>query len=389
MTDTFREGGAFAQRINQLPGAFAADIVRLGPDEIEAALEDLLRRTGETLDLDRVALAAGNRVPIKSWTRPGAPPDLPTRVVTGGGNRVCALSVAVPDSGRHVSVAAGGRRHSPGTRGPHRDCASVRRAGARARPLDGRSRRLGRPQAGTKIGDGDDFEDIIGDSPALRVGARPRAGGGLDRRLGGDPGRDRHRQGAVRAGRAQPQRPPRRIRSSGVNCAALPPTLIESELFGHERGAFTGAVAMRQGRFELAAPRHALPRRDRRPAARSPGQAAARAAGRRVRARRASQTRKVDVRVVAATHRDLDAAVGEGRFREDLYYRLNVFPIRLPPLRERTRGHSAPGVVLHQPPAARAESALSRGFPRACSRRCRSTRGRATSGNSRTSSSAR
>ena len=86
----------------QLPGAFAADIVRLGPDEIEAALEDLLRRTGETLDVDRVVLAAANRVPIKSWTRPGAPPDLPTRVVTGGGNRVCALSVAVPDSGRHI-----------------------------------------------------------------------------------------------------------------------------------------------------------------------------------------------------------------------------------------------------------------------------------------------
>ncbi len=148
MTDTFREGGAFAQRISQLPGAFAADMVRLGPDEIEAALEDLLRRTGETLDVDRVVLVAGNRVPIKSWTRPGAPPDLPTRVVTGGGNRVCALSVAVPDSGRHVLWPPEVAATLQVARRPHRDCAAVRRAGARARPLDGRSRRLGRPKRG-------------------------------------------------------------------------------------------------------------------------------------------------------------------------------------------------------------------------------------------------
>jgi DNA-binding NtrC family response regulator len=79
-----------------------------------------------------------------------------------------------------------------------------------------------------------------------------------------------------------------------VICAALPETLIESELFGYEKGAFTGAAATKPGRFELA-----------------------------------------DVRVLAATHRDLEALVKEGKFREDLFYRINVVPIRMPALRER------------------------------------------------------
>ena len=112
-----------------------------------------------------------------------------------------------------------------------------------------------------------------------------------------------------------------------VNCAALPPTLIESELFGHERGAFTGAVSMRQGRFELA--HRGTIFLD------EIGDLAADIQAKLLRVLQegefervgSSQTRKVDVRVVAATHHDLDAAVREGRFRVDLYYRLNVFPI--------------------------------------------------------------
>ena len=120
-----------------------------------------------------------------------------------------------------------------------------------------------------------------------------------------------------------------------VNCAAIPPTLMESELFGRERGAFTGALARQMGRFEMADKSTIfldeigdLPLDVQVKLLRVLEERTIERLG-------SSQPIKVDVRIIAATHRNLERRIAEGLFREDLYYRLNVFPVSVPPLRER------------------------------------------------------
>jgi formate hydrogenlyase transcriptional activator len=130
-----------------------------------------------------------------------------------------------------------------------------------------------------------------------------------------------------------------------INCASLPATLIESELFGREKGAFTGALAREIGRFELAHKSTIfLDEIAELPAELQPKLLRVLQEGEFERLG-SSKTIRVDVRIIAATNRNLDALIKEGKFREDLFYRLNVFPIIVPPLRER-RG-DIPAITCH------------------------------------------
>jgi two-component system response regulator AtoC len=188
------------------------------------------------------------------------------------------------------------------------------------------------------------FEEMVGDSPAMQEVFRivnQVADSDASVLLRGETG-----TGKELVARALHKRSARRGRPFvAVNCTAVPRELMESEFFGHEKGAFTGAVARRQGRFQQA----------------EGGTLFLDEVGdldlsvqakllrvlqeREITRVGAERSERVDVRVVAATNRDLEDLVKEGRFRDDLYYRLNVIPLRLPPLRERPG--DVPALVDH------------------------------------------
>src|SRR6516164_1095626 len=188
------------------------------------------------------------------------------------------------------------------------------------------------------------FGEVVGESAALRrvlKEVETVAPTGSTVLVRGETG-----TGKELIARALHELSPRKARTFvKLNCAAIPTGLLESELFGHEKGAFTGAVSPKAGRFELAhqgtlfldevgdIPLELQPKLLRV----LQEQEFEHLGG--------TKTIKVDVRLVAATHRDLAKMVAEGRFREDLFYRLNVFPLVLPPLRERR--DDIPRLVRH------------------------------------------
>jgi len=186
----------------------------------------------------------------------------------------------------------------------------------------------------TALGDRDDFSRIIGRAPAFLDAleqARRVAATETTVLLTGESGTGKEVVArAIHHGSPRKEGP-----FVAVNCAALPETLIESELFGHERGAFTGADRLQRGRFELAEGGTLF--------LDEIGELAPVVQAKLLRVLQERQYERVggtalldaDVRLITATNRDLEQAVAEGRFREDLYYRLAVFRVHLPPLRER------------------------------------------------------
>jgi len=178
------------------------------------------------------------------------------------------------------------------------------------------------------------FGGLIGSSPAWRSvldQVRLAAPGDLPILIHGETGTGK--EGVARALHHLSMRRNRPF--VAVNCSALSENLAESELFGHEKGAFTGAVAQRKGRFELAdGGTLFLDEIGDLPPGLQPKLLRVFQEGRFERVG-GERTLGVDVRVLAATHVDLAKAIRQGRFREDLFYRLNVFPLELPPLRQR------------------------------------------------------
>jgi formate hydrogenlyase transcriptional activator len=341
MTETSRDIDILSSRIDRLCNYLVSSAVGHGPETIDTSIADVLRQVGETLGADYAILESISddvtHESRRAWIRQGATADKePAASIRVDVARRCTftLSVGIPDwaSPWPTETLHGLRALAQVmTLIVHRD--------QQMRELDRVRQELAHPvalssRACRAAWEPEDFEDIIGSSPALRVAmARVQevAPTGASVVILGETG-----TGKELFARAVHNRSARRDRPFvRVNCAALPSTLIETELFGHMRGAFTGAVATRLGRFEVADGGTLfldeigdLPADVQAKLLRVLQEGEFERVG-------SSQSRKVDVRIVAATHHDLEQAMKDGRFRADLFYRLNVFPIALPPLRDR------------------------------------------------------
>ena len=323
------------EALDRLACRFTSAVMRGGASEIDPAIGALLEDLGGVMGVDHVSVSGQRRnaaasILPRTWGQAGS--AAPASIVAAAGN-TCALSIGSSGSALEWPTQLLARLQLLTDLIEMALCRNEQ-ASEIARLKSALEQRVDPAITYCDADDAEEFEEIIGDSPALRA-AIARCQEVAPTRasvvLFGETG-----TGKELFARAVHNRSPRHngpfVR---VNCAALPPTLIESELFGHERGAFTGAVSTRQGRFEVA---HKgtlfldeigdLPHEVQAKLLRVLQEGEFERVG-------SSQSRKVDVRVIAATHRDLDAAVVQERFRADLYYRLNVFPIVLPPLRER------------------------------------------------------
>ena len=317
--------------------------------------EQLLR--GETVRFERLPDELPEDAPRdRVQALKGGIKSILTIPIAVGGRYICALSTSAFQVYRTWPAATVARVRTVGqilASAIHR-----RRAEAELEAQLGEIRRLHtRLEAENlylraELGPASGFGDIVGRSAAIQkvlAQAAQVAPTSTAVLLLGETG-----TGKELLARAIHDRSPRRARALvKLNCAALPPTLVESELFGHEKGAFTGATATRPGRFELADGGTLfldeiaeLPLDLQAKLLRVLQDGEFERVG-------GTRTHKVDVRIVAATNRDLARAIGEGRFRDDLYYRLGVFPISRPAAPRAARGHPAPRLVHHRAPPGR------------------------------------